>query len=83
MPDLDALKAEAKRILIEGVVDIVIGFKAGDTPLHPQPAFFKTIAKLINSPSMGCAKTTLPPTSPASRRPKKSVCWCEAARIAQ
>jgi len=42
MHDLDALKAEAKRLLIEGVVDMVIGFKAGDTPLHPQPAFFKT-----------------------------------------
>ena len=42
MPDIDALKAEAKRILNEGVVEMVIGFKAGDTPLHPQPAFFKT-----------------------------------------
>jgi len=42
MPDIDALKAEAKRILDEGVVEMVIGFRAGDTPLHPQPAFFKT-----------------------------------------
>jgi len=42
MHDLDALKAEAKRLLEEGVVEMIIGFKAGDTPLHPQPAFFKT-----------------------------------------
>jgi hypothetical protein len=42
MPDLDALKAEAKRLFDEGVVEMIIGFKAGDTPLHPQPAFFKT-----------------------------------------
>ncbi len=40
MLDLDALMAEAKRVLDEGVVEMVIGFKAGDTPLHPQPAFF-------------------------------------------
>ena len=46
MPDIDALKAEAKRILNEGVVEMVIGFKAGDTPFHPQPAFFKTVEEI-------------------------------------
>ena len=46
MPDIDALKAEAKRILDEGMVEMVIGFRAGDTPLHPQPAFFKTAAEI-------------------------------------
>lgn len=46
MPDLDALKAEAKRVLDEGIVEIVIGFKAGDTPLHPQPAFFRSAAEV-------------------------------------
>ncbi|MEA4931026.1 MAG: 4Fe-4S dicluster domain-containing protein [Anaerolineaceae bacterium] len=46
MPDLDALKAEAKRVLNEGIVEIVIGFKAGDTPLHPQPAFFRSAAEV-------------------------------------
>ncbi len=41
MPDINALKLEAKRILREGIVDVVVGFKPGDSPLHPQPAFQK------------------------------------------
>mgnify|MGYP003600484682 FL=1 len=42
MPDIDALKAEAERALSEGIVEMFIAFKAGDTPLRPQPAFFRT-----------------------------------------
>lgn len=41
MPDINSLKLEAKRILREGIVDVVVGFKPGDSPLHPQPAFFR------------------------------------------
>lgn len=43
MPDLDAIKTEAKRLLSEGVVEVVVAFKPGDTPLHPQPAFFMNV----------------------------------------
>ena len=42
MPDLNAIRTEAKRLLAEGVVDVVVAFKAGETPLHPQPAFFRS-----------------------------------------
>lgn len=41
MPDINALRLEAKRVLREGIVDVVVGFKPGDSPLHPQPAFFR------------------------------------------
>ena len=40
MPDLDAIKTEVRRLLADGVVEVVVAFKPGDTPLHPQPAFF-------------------------------------------
>ena len=30
MPDLDAIKTEAKRLLSEGVVEVVVAFKPGD-----------------------------------------------------
>ena len=42
MPDIDAIKNEAKRLLSEGIVEVVVAFKPGDTPLHPQPAFFRS-----------------------------------------
>ncbi len=43
MPDIEAIKSEAKRLLQEGVVEVVVAFKPGDTPLHPQPAFFTNV----------------------------------------
>ncbi len=48
MPDLNAIKAEAKRLLAEGVVEVVVAFKPGDTPLHPQPAFFTNVDEVEN-----------------------------------
>lgn len=48
MPDIEKIKAEAKRLLQEGVVDVVVAFKAGDTPLHPQPAFFRSPEEIDN-----------------------------------
>lgn len=42
MPDIEAIKTETKRVLAEGMVEVVVAFKAGDTPLHPQPAFFRS-----------------------------------------
>jgi coenzyme F420-reducing hydrogenase beta subunit len=48
MPDIEKIKAEAKRLLQEGVVEVVVAFKAGDTPLHPQPAFFRSPEEIDN-----------------------------------
>ncbi len=42
MPDIEAIRNEAKRLLTEGGVEVVVAFKAGETPLHPQPAFFRS-----------------------------------------
>ena len=40
MSDIQTLiRAEAARLLENNIVDIVVGFKPGNTPLHPQPAF--------------------------------------------
>ena len=46
MPDIDTIKTEAKRVLQEGVVEVVVAFKAGDTPMHPQPAFFSSLYEI-------------------------------------
>ena len=41
MTDLEMkLMAEAKRLLDEHLVDVFIGFRKENAPLHPQPAFF-------------------------------------------
>ena len=42
MPDIEAIKTEAKRVLAEGLVEVVLAFTAGDTPLHPQPALIRS-----------------------------------------
>ncbi len=36
------LKAEIKRLINENIVDVVIAFKKEDSPLRPQPAFFRS-----------------------------------------
>ena len=36
---LDQVKTEARRLLSEGLVDVFVGYKAADIPMHPQPAF--------------------------------------------
>ena len=48
MPDLDAIKTEIRRLLADGVVEVVVAFKPGDTPLHPQPAFFTNVDEVEN-----------------------------------
>ncbi len=40
------LKTEIERLFDEDIVDLVIAFKKADTPLRPQPAFFKSKAEL-------------------------------------
>lgn len=59
MPDLDALKNEAKRILREGIVDVVVGFKPEDSPLHPQPAFFRNPEEVDQMVHNGLCKNNL------------------------
>lgn len=44
MPEIKAqLRTEIQHLLAEDVVDVVIAFKEADSPLRPQPAFFRTI----------------------------------------
>lgn len=59
MPELDLIKAEAKRLLAEGVVDVVVAFKPGDTPLHPQPAFFTNVDEVENLVHNGLCQNNL------------------------
>ena len=40
------LKTEIERLLNEDVIDVVIAFKQEDSPLRPQPAFFRNVAEL-------------------------------------
>ncbi|MBG0786206.1 MAG: 4Fe-4S ferredoxin, partial [Anaerolineaceae bacterium] len=47
MPEIkEKITSEIKRLLDEGVVDVVIGFKTEDSPLRPQPAFFRNTDEL-------------------------------------
>jgi ferredoxin len=41
MPDMDALRKEAARVLSEKVVDGILGFKDGSLPMRAQPAFIR------------------------------------------
>ncbi len=59
MPDIEAIKSEAKRLLQEGVVEVVVAFKPGDTPLHPQPAFFTNVDEVDNLVYNGLCQNNL------------------------
>jgi len=59
MADLDAIKAEAKRLLSEGVVEVLVAFMPGDTPLHPQPAFFTNPDEVENLVCNGLCQNNL------------------------
>ena len=59
MPDINAIKIEAKRLLREGVVDVVVAFKPGDSPLQPQPAFFRSEDELDQLVHNGLCKNNL------------------------
>lgn len=37
--EISAIRAEAKRLLSNKIVDVFIGYQAADAPMHPQPAF--------------------------------------------
>ena len=59
MPDIEAIKSEIKRLLQDGVVEVVMAFKPGDTPLHPQPAFFTTVDEVDNVVYNGLCQNNL------------------------
>lgn len=59
MPDLDAVKTEAKRLLSEGIVEVMVAFRPGDTPLHPQPAFFTNADEIENLVHNGLCQNNL------------------------
>lgn len=59
MPDIEAIKSEVKRLLQEGVVEVVVAFKPGDTPLHPQPAFFTNVDEVDNLVYNGLCQNNL------------------------
>ncbi|MEN6555427.1 MAG: 4Fe-4S dicluster domain-containing protein [Anaerolineaceae bacterium] len=42
------IRAEAARLLSEGLVDVVMAFRKEDAPLRPQPAFFTSVEDLEN-----------------------------------
>jgi len=42
------LKSEIERLLREDIVDVVIAFRKEDSPLRPQPAFFRNTDELTN-----------------------------------
>lgn len=73
MPDIEVIKAEAKRLLSEGMVEVMLAFKAGETPLHPQPAFFRTpddvdelVYSSLNQNNLATYLTRLPKESKVS-----------------
>ena len=70
MPDIEAIKTEAKRLLAEGLVEVVLAFKAGDTPLHPQPAFFRSPDEVDNLVYDGLCQNNL--ATYLTRLPKES-----------
>ncbi len=70
MPDIEKIKAEAKRLLQEGLVEVVVAFKAGETPLHPQPAFFRSPEEIDNLVYDSLCQNNL--ATFLTRMPKKS-----------
>ncbi len=53
------LRAEINRLLNENIVDVVIAFKKEDSPLRPQPAFFKTVDSLDSLEYNGLCQNNL------------------------
>ncbi len=60
MPEIkDKLTSEIKRLLDENVVDVVIGFKKEESPLRPQPAFFRKADELADLEYNGLCQNNL------------------------
>lgn len=60
MPDIKAeLRKKIEQLLNDQVVDVVIAFKKADTPLRPQPAFFRTVEELKDLEYNGLCQNNL------------------------
>ena len=46
IPGFDKLLSRMKELLAEGTVDRILGWKAGDLPYNPEPAYFETAESL-------------------------------------
>ena len=60
MPEIkEQLTTEIKRLLDENLVDVVIGFKKEDSPLRPQPAFYRSADSLADFEYNGLCQNNL------------------------
>ena len=60
MPEIkEKITSEIKRLLDEGLVDVVIGFKKEESPLRPQPAFFRKVEDLAELEYNGLCQNNL------------------------
>jgi ferredoxin len=60
MPEIkEQIQAEIQRLLEEDQVDVVIGFKKEDSPLRPQPAFYRTVNELADFEYNGLCQNNL------------------------
>jgi ferredoxin len=55
----DALRTEISRLLNEDIVDVVIAFKEQDSPLRPQPAFFRSADEVADLEYNGLCQNNL------------------------
>jgi len=55
----DTLRVEITRLLNEDIVDVVIAFKKQDSPLRPQPAFFRSADEVANLEYNGLCQNNL------------------------
>ena len=72
MPDLtQAIRTEAEKLFAEGKVELFIGFRPENSPLHPQPAFFTQANQLDDLTYGGLCKNNLATFLPKYPRDKK------------
>jgi ferredoxin len=55
----DTLRTEISRLLNEDIVDVVIAFKEQDSPLRPQPAFFRSADEVADLEYNGLCQNNL------------------------
>jgi len=60
MPELKTeLRKNIEQLLTDQVVDVVIAFKKADSPLRPQPAFFRNVEELVDLEYNGLCQNNL------------------------
>ena len=80
----EKLTAEIERLLSEDVVDVVFGFRKEDSPLRPQPAFFRTAEELSGLEYNGLCQNNLAnylPRYPKDTRIGIVVRGCESRSV--